>query len=204
MAKGTVGKAVKVKFYTKEVEAWVRGHMQKRLKSAAIIVSRTAKKNVRPGGPSGFKTSRGKAGLLGSIGYEVEGYEARVGTNLKYALIHEIGGWVRAKPGGALAIPIHPDAKKAKIGGLGGEETTTVRSEFPDLDFIPRGNLPPLLVRSRKGGGKRGKSTDLMFVLVKSTYLPPRPYLRPALYGKRAEITKVLLKPLPKTIRAKK
>jgi len=168
----------------------VRTHMLKNLKAASIFVTRAARANVRPGGGSGFKTGRGTAGLLGSIGYEMTPslFKSRIGTNQKYARIHEQGGVITPKSAKALAVPIHPEAKKA----------SGPRS-FSDLVFIPRAGKPPLLARIRAGGPKRAREAtmDVMYVLLKSVTLPPRPYLRPSLTKNRAKITELLLKPIP-------
>ena len=168
----------------------VNSQMLKNLKSASIYVTRAAKANVKPGGASGFKTGRGSAGLLGSIGYEVDRprYRSRIGTNLKYARIHEQGGTITPKSAKVLAVPVSPEAKKA----------SGPRS-FSDLVFIPRAGKPPLLARIRAGGPKRARAAtmDVMYVLLKSVAIPPRPYLRPALTRNRAKVTELLLKPIP-------
>ena len=175
----------------------VNTQLLKNLKTASIFVVRAVKANVRPGGASGFKTGHGSAGLLGSIGYEINKplFKSRIGSNQPYARVQE-GGTVgrdgmfpdiRPKSAKALAVPIHPEAKKAK-----GPR------DFSDLVFIPRPGKPPLLVRA---GGKRSARMDIMYVLLKSVALPPRPYLRPSLTKNRAEITKLLLRPIPARVK---
>ncbi|MEM6259678.1 MAG: HK97 gp10 family phage protein [Planctomycetota bacterium] len=89
----------------------------------------------------------------------------RVGTNVEYAPIHEFGGTIAAK-GGGLAVPIHPDAKRASEQGRGPRD-------FADLIFIPRAGKPPLLVRDTGG------QWDIMYVLPKRVILPARPVWRP-------------------------
>ena len=180
----------------------VNTQLLKNLKTASIFVVRAVKANVRPGGASGFKTGHGSAGLLGSIGYEINKplFKSRIGSNQRYARVQE-GGTVgrdgmfpdiRPKSAKALAVPIHPEAKKAR-----GPR------DFSDLVFIPNPGKPPLLARIRAGGPKRARqaSMDIMYVLLKSVALPPRPYLRPSLTKNRAEITKLLLRPIPARVK---
>ena len=91
----------------------------------------------------------------------------RIGTNIVYAPIQEFGGTINAK-GGALAVPIHPDAKRASAQGRGARS-------FSDLWMLKRPGKSPLLMRSKE------KATDLMYALVKRVVLPARPAWRPTL-----------------------
>jgi len=83
-----------IRWYGEDVRRRVEQQLVANLRLAAITVQNAARDNVRPGGPSGFVTSHGGRGLLGSITYEVDGAKkvARIGSNLKYARIHELGG----------------------------------------------------------------------------------------------------------------
>ena len=156
-------------------------------KAVGLTVQRQVKRNIRPGGLAGFKTSHGASGLSGSIGYRVyrrgEWTVTRVGTDKKYGQIQERGGWIHAKSGGALAIPIHKDAKAAKSP-----------LEFTDLHLIRRGSKPPLLVRMIGAGksDRRKKRWDLMYVLPKAVFIPMRAYLRPSLAQQFREINTLL------------
>ena len=158
-------------------------------KAVGLVAQRQAKKNVHPGGLGGFKSAH-SSGLSGSIGYEANqlGDETvtRFGSGMKYAAIHERGGWIYAKSGGALAIPIHKDAKKAKSP-----------LEFTDLHLIKREGRPSLLVRMIGSAKKdrRKKRWDLMYVLAPSVYIPQRSYLRPVLAQQYREIIKLLSRP---------
>jgi len=188
--------------HAEAVRKRVNAQLLRNLKSASIFAVRAAKANLSVGGASGFKTSHGGAGLKGQMGYEIDAslFKSRVGNNLAYSRVHE-GGTVgkggmlpdiRPKSAKALAVPIHPDAKKAR-----GPR------DFPDLVFIPGRGKPPILARIRSGGAKRARqaSMDVMYVLLKSVAIPPRPYLRPALTKNRAAITKLLLRPIPPTVK---
>ena len=135
-----------IKFHRAEVQRAVEKHITRNLTRAAIVVQRQARKNAMVGGKAGFKTSRGAAGLVGSIGFEVKRFIARVGSNLVYARIHEIGGVIRPKTAKALHFVI-----------------------------------------------------DGQHIVVQSVTIPPRPYLRPALFDQRARVTRELTRPMPRT-----
>jgi phage gpG-like protein len=126
--------------------------------------------------------------LVNSITHEVNGMEGRVGSNLRYARIHELGGTVSASSG-ALAVPVHPDARKS-----GGPRNMS------DLTMVKRPGKPPLLIRERTigkiGGGRR--MTDVMFVLLKSVRIPARPYLRPALAATQERVRAILARGIGK------
>ena len=86
---------MRVVWHGDQVVRQVEQHMRRNLETAAIFVEREAKRNARAGGSSGFETSHGGAGLAGSIEHEVDWPVARIGSNLKYARIHELGGVIR-------------------------------------------------------------------------------------------------------------
>lgn len=169
--------------HAEEVRKRVNAHALKNLHAATIFVQRAAKKNVKPGGPSGFKTSHGSAGLSGSIGREIEARKlrGRVGTNLKYARIQEQGGTITAK-NKKLTVPISDEAKKSRGATF-----------MNDLQLIPRKGGNSLLARIGENF-----ALDVHWVLVDSVTLPAHPYLRPAINSNRAAITKLLLRPMPK------
>lgn len=135
----------RLKFYTNDVKRRVDRHMKQNLTRAAIIVQQQARRNVTPG-MSKFKTTRGAGGLKGSIGWEVERFTARVGSNLRYARIHELGGTIVAKHARYLHFVIDGEHK-----------------------------------------------------MKKSVRIPERPYLRPALMDKKAEVRKALIRPMRTT-----
>jgi hypothetical protein len=91
------------------------------------------------------------------------------GSTLKRAALLEYGGTVSAKPGKALAIP----TAAAKVG-VGG--TVSPRDYPPGELFIP--NWPKgsgVLARIGSGG-----ALEVMFTLVKSVRIPPRPTVKKA------------------------
>lgn len=138
----------------------------------------------QPAGPPGGPPHVFRGMLRNSIDYEMlSPLTSRVGVQIgpanKYALIHELGGTIIPTKAKALAIPIHPSAKKA-IGPRA----------FTDLVMIKRKTGPPLLVRPHSA--KRARSFDLMYVLLPSVNIPARPYLRPTLYENEEELTRII------------
>lgn len=119
----------------------------------------------------------GGKGLMGSVVSSSTATGAAVGTNKKYARIHQFGGPIVADPGKALAIPFSDQAKRLARVGLGPRD-------FPsELDVAwPRGKSRGWLVETkagRKGGGKWGKNSKSVFhyALVKRVTIPKRPFL---------------------------
>lgn len=160
----------------------VRAQLAANVEAAAILVQRAARRNAGTGGQSGLHRRTGH--LINSIVYECEEFVARIGSNLKYARIHELGGVITPKSARALAIPIHPDAKAASgPKAFGGQ-----------LGMITRPGKSPLLIRARDVGRDRNNRNvfDLMYVLLRSVTIPARPYLRPALYQNAAKIRELL------------
>jgi len=113
------------------------------------------------------------------VGKDFGGWFALCGVwGIPYARIQEMGGVISAKNQKYLAIPVSKAAKDAAKRGWG--------PWFPgfshDLFYMRREGKTPLLVRKRAAfpGGPSG--IEVMYVLTPRVYLPPRPYLRPALY----------------------
>lgn len=87
--------ASRMRWHGPQVVRQVEQHMKRNLEKAAVFVESEAKRNAHAGGPAGFRSSHGGAGLVGSIVSEVNWPVARIGSNLKYARIHELGGIIR-------------------------------------------------------------------------------------------------------------
>lgn len=130
-----------------------------------------------PGSPPNIQ----RGALVRGITHEPSvNLRSRVGVsrNVKHAAIHAYGGVVTAK-GKYLTKPVNIQAKRAiersgsvrNIRGL-----TLLRSK--------RGNL--VLVPELGKSGRRVSGP--VFVLKKSVTIPPRPYLRPAVYKNIAAI----------------
>lgn len=93
---------------------------------------------------------------------------AYAGTSLKYGAHLEYGAHPKAKGGGALLIPLQPEAHRLL-------ERNMVRNN-PQLFMVKRPGKAPLLARK----GPKGSIVPL-FVLKKSVVIKPRPWLRPSL-----------------------
>lgn len=98
----------------------------------------------------------------------------RVGTNVVYAKIQEYGGRVRARKGKFLAVPLGLDGRRA---------LRSVQGDIRKLELIvKRLNGRLYLVKWT------GKVMKALFILLKSVYLPPRPYMRPTYETKKKSI----------------
>ena len=142
---------------------------------AGAVVAGKAVQNVH----NVFEEQTGN--LANSIFWEVNKSEFKtiIVANTEYARIQELGGDILPVNAKAIAVPIHPDAKKTAI-----PDGRTIRDIFPDLVLIKRKNGHPLLVRV-------GKNVfDIMYVLVSKVTLKAKPYLRPALYESKDLILK--------------
>lgn len=107
----------------------------------------------------------------------------RVGTALPYAKIQEFGGLIRPKKGRFLPVPIGVAGQRAMREAKGN-----LRSLNLKVFRSPDGKL--FLYRPADTSSKKRKlRTDhLLFRLVKSVYLPPRPYFRPSIAEHQAAI----------------
>lgn len=102
--------------------------------------------------------------------------ETIIGTNEKYARIHEFGGLIKPKTKKYLTIPVNIQA-------------ATIRANTKDLKTVPglrfqKGRHPGIAfifqdVTTGKGK-KRVMAGTLMYVLKRSVRMPARPFLRPA------------------------
>lgn len=98
-----------------------------------------------------------------------------------YARIQYLGGTIRAKAGGALAIPL----PAALTGGKRpryplGPRDPKVAQHFPGGTFIhKKPGKPPVIygLRTVAGGGSRVAKPTPLFVLVKSVKVKPHDYL---------------------------
>ncbi len=82
------------------VQKTIDAGIQRNLTAAALFVVRKVKLSLSSGRPAsrpGTPPSRLTGTLSRSITHEVTTSRARVGTNLKYARIHELGGIIRPK-----------------------------------------------------------------------------------------------------------
>lgn len=140
-----------------------------------------------PGQPPAIKRNQ----LRNSIQVDVAGVmsgrlRARVGSNLKYARIHERGGIIRPKSGKMLPVPINDAAKR-----LAQSKGTQSLRDMPFVTRrLPSGRVYLVGLFGKAFGsyytdasGKRRevRRTDQpVFVLKRSVKMPARPYLAPA------------------------
>lgn len=112
-----------------------------------------------------------------TYGYvEEDNLRGLVISNTPYSRIREMGGDILPVNARALAIPVHPDARKTAI-----PQGKSIRDIFPDLVLIKSKSGHPLLVRSAGRGFNHGRM-DIMYVLVTKVHQKAKPYLRPAGY----------------------
>ena len=89
------------------VRARIDAGIQRNLTAAALFVVRQVKLSLSGGRPAsrpGKPPHKLTGTLSRSITHEVTTSRARVGTNLKYARIHEVGGIIRPKTAPALVF----------------------------------------------------------------------------------------------------
>jgi len=99
---------------------------------AGVMTAGKATTNVQ----SQFRDQTGN--LANSIFHKVDegSLTAVVIANTEYARIQELGGDIKPVNAKALAVPVHPDAKKTAI-----PEGRSIRDVFPDLVYIKRNSL---------------------------------------------------------------
>lgn len=110
-----------------------------------------------------------------------------VGTNLKYAAIHEYGGTIRPKRAKWLAIPLK-GALTAKGVARGGPR------DFKDTFFATskKGNL---ILFGRSMG-----SIIPLFAMKKEVKIPKKPYMKPSLKEKSSDIIKFFSEDIQKYV----
>ena len=115
------------------------------------------------GGPPGTGTRELERSITAT---PAKNGRAVVGTNVKYARIHELGGILKPTTKKYLTVPVNERAARlrAKYKSL---------KDAKGLKFATMFGKKFLITRSRK-------RPEIMFVLVRSVRMPPRPFLRPA------------------------
>lgn len=94
----------------------------------------------RDGSPSTLRGKGGRAGLWGSIRVtEYSDRGAKVGSDRRYAAIHQFGGTIYAKPGKFLVFPAPGGAARGK-GGKGGKGAGMIfakKVKIPARPYFP-------------------------------------------------------------------
>lgn len=180
--------ALKARFSGRRVMAVIAGAMLKQ-------TLQRFQKEVDPEGKPWKPTRRGETILRGSpprlmqsITASWTDNTAQVGTNARYAAIHQFGGEIRPDKAGALAIPISPQAlQHSKNGGK--------PKDFPKpLTLIwPKGKPTGWLVETKKGSKKQGIGAKTIFhyLLTGGVSMPARPFFGLGA-GDRQEILRLL------------
>lgn len=137
-----------------------------------------------PGSPPGVRRGWLKNHLATTPGRNGRA-SSGVAKGVPYARRLELGsgiaGPIRAKGGGALAVPANDQARRLM------EANPKLKLRSLDLVMIkPRGRAPFLVAKEKMkvtvhpGGGKRvTRNTEPVWVLKKSVFIKARPYLRP-------------------------
>ena len=138
------------------------------------------------------KFRRGGSGLAGRLTSYVRpagetGIEAAIGfrktRNFPYELSQEFGA--KAKAGGAMSIPISPEAKALSARGQGPRA-------MGDRLVMIKGKARVLLVEERKRGSRGIGRTDIHWVLVKA--IPARLKFRETVTGSIPMISEEIVK----------
>ena len=119
-----------------------------------------------------------------------------VGTKLKYAHIQEFGGRIVPVKARYLTIPLNADAVRMlrNTGGNLRSETLRVVKTSKGLFLVKdvaKGAKVTKGAKTSKAGG-----VVFLFILKKQVILPARPFMRPALAKRRADIRKAQLAPI--------
>lgn len=132
---------------------------------------------------------RSGAGLASRIQVQASGrLTAIVGSNIKYAAIHEFGGIIRASKSKFLPVPLNVSARALL------EKGGSLRTKGDFTVISPNFGRTLLLVAQAKFAAKANvkgadgktkyktiQNTTPVFKLVKSVVMPKRPYMAPAL-----------------------
>lgn len=137
----------------------VLGHFE-REQAADGTAWKKSKRAEREGGKTLFSSGRLAASVRGAGAVKVGKLEVRLGSNVKYAGIHQSGGVIRAKSGKYLAIPMRA-ARNKRPRDFEGTWFRRVRGRL-------------WLFRKK---GKRSPKIEALFLMLRSVTIPARPYL---------------------------
>lgn len=187
MANSPISGSTNAADVSKELQAQLAA-MRKNLKSQMMRALTTLEaeilKNIRSA--SGLNVRTGA--LLNSVGSTKQVIIGSDGTvtgqigseGIPYNAIHEFGGIVKAVNKQFLAIPTEENRKADGSPIVTTGELRTMQKL--GLAFIAKGTI-----FQKASSGKDALATP-MFLLRKSVTIPARPYLRPALVAKQAQI----------------
>jgi len=164
----TITGASELADWARQAAAKTRGAIMRGVTKGALLVEARAKKIVYQGHPEHLKSGTGH--LRQSLTHELQPSNllAYVGTNVKYAAIHEFGGEIKPQGHPFLAIP---------VGDMKGSPR-----DHEELRFQP----------TAKGGVLLDKADKLQYVLRRSVTIPARPYIGPALQEEGPKIKQAI------------
>ena len=174
---------VSIKNHFKSLRADWKQHVEERLDVGAVALETEIVKSLKTSNQKGMNPSppgepphAGIGNLQKSIVIEKpRKFTRHVGSRLPYARIQEMGGTI--SPGKWMPVPVSFEAKRHRtLGGRVGEFKHPLRP-------VQVGPGKMWLVQEKRGGRTAGQRTVLHYVLVKSVYLPPRPYLKRAAHS---------------------
>lgn len=161
----------------------MRKEMGKAILAASLDVEAAAKKNVKEKfGGVGHLAASINHKILKSKGVPITGV---IGTNLAYAAIHEHGGTIEPKNAKWLTIPFKGVVGKAR-------DYTDTFFQWKKSD---EGNT--LILYQNVEGGK----PIPLFVLVKKSQVPARPYLNPALTANKENVLNKINKAIERSLK---
>lgn len=145
-----------------------------------MAVASGAKKRIDEGGGDqtwpptrrGGQTLADRGRLRRSLHVRADDGGFSVVSNVVYALIHQVGGVIRAKPGKALTVPMR---------GVKGTAREWIDKGAFILSRKQQGKSPLIVIALKRGSKKAGTEKGqlrTLFVLLKSVTIPARPYVQ--------------------------
>ena len=174
--------AVTHKWKGGEIFAQIESNARDSVRRAAFILQTEIKLQLSrstspssPGQPPGAVSGALRRSVQTDLSELRSKLLARVGPGMVYSAIQEFGGTIKPVKAKALAVPIGKKGREVVIppGGL----------RSLNLTFVKRKSGKPPVLLDQDG--------DVVFVLLSSVTLPPRPYVRPALKKVRRRILRL-------------
>ena len=122
----------------------------------------TKRLRIKPGGPTLADTGT----LMNSITYVKRGNKVIVGSNLKYARIHQFGGTIKPKNAKYLTVPLTQEARK-------GSKALGTRKYLDNL----KAKGWSVFVRKGIIFAKKGNKLKALFALKDSVEIPQRTFV---------------------------
>lgn len=140
------------------------GHLPKALeasmKSVVAYLRAYIVKEKLSGNPLKRRTGRLASSIYGTVRKSGQGFVGVVGTNVKYAKIHEFGGVIRPKRGPYLVIPIRAGSPEAARLGISGE-SRAFSSKIVRYMRVKKVTIPKRAYMAPSIEENRGKISDI-------------------------------------------